>query len=204
LRSLIVRLRKSADDMALPDRPSSAPVNGPRTTGQLDTLPQHNVWERAFLIAISITFRRCWHTTLRGACTCSWCRCDSLDRPVMVWIMLSENFHRTFSADYEDQVPSRVIKDVVSVTDCRQASNDSPRSCVQNNQPGGQSAPDEQPFVGLIHSSAVAPIGYAISVWIFERTGWQDGFLKTPSSAAAVAIKERALERIQTAHSQVR
>ena len=61
----------------------------------------------------------------------------------MVWIMLSENFHRTLSADNEDQVPSGVIKDVVSVTDRGQAGDDSPRSCIQNNQPGGESAPDE-------------------------------------------------------------
>jgi hypothetical protein len=55
----------------------------------------------------------------------------------MVWIMLSENFYRTFSADNEDQAPSGVIKDVVSVTDRGQTGDDSPRCCVQNNQPGG-------------------------------------------------------------------
>ena len=45
---------------------------------------------------------------------CSW-RCDSSDWLIVIWIMLSENFHRTFPADGGDQVPSEVIKDVVSV-----------------------------------------------------------------------------------------
>jgi len=46
---------------------------------------------------------------------CSW-RCDSSDWLIVIWIMLSENFHRTFPADGGDQVPSEVIKDVVSIT----------------------------------------------------------------------------------------
>ena len=69
--------------------------------------------------------------------------------------MLSENFHRTFAADNEDQVPSGVIKDVVSITRRGQTRDDSPRCCVQNNQPGGESAPDEQPFVGVILSHRI-------------------------------------------------
>ena len=47
---------------------------------------------------------------------CSRRRCDSPDWLIMIWIMLSENFHRTFPADDVDQVSSRVIKDVVSDT----------------------------------------------------------------------------------------
>jgi hypothetical protein len=47
---------------------------------------------------------------------CSWRRCHSSDWLLMIWIMLSENFHRTFLADDLDQVPSGAIKDVVSVT----------------------------------------------------------------------------------------
>jgi hypothetical protein len=73
----------------------------------------------------------------------------------MVWVILSENFHGTFSPDYEDQVPSRVIKDVVSVTNRGQAGDDSARSCIQNNEPSGESAPDEQPCVGLIQSHRI-------------------------------------------------
>jgi hypothetical protein len=34
----------------------------------------------------------------------------------MIWIMLSENFHRTFAADDVDQSPIGIIKNVVSVT----------------------------------------------------------------------------------------
>jgi hypothetical protein len=61
----------------------------------------------------------------------------------MVWIMLSENFHRAFSADDVNQSPDGIIKNVVSVTDRRQTGDDPPRSCIQNDQPGGESAPDE-------------------------------------------------------------
>ena len=42
--------------------------------------------------------------------------CDSPDLLIMIYIILSENFHRTFPADDVDQVSSRVIKDVVSDT----------------------------------------------------------------------------------------
>jgi hypothetical protein len=73
----------------------------------------------------------------------------------MIWIMLSENFHRTFPADDVDQVSSGVIKDVVSVTNRGQAGNDSHRSCIQNNQPGRESASDEQPVVGVIQSHRI-------------------------------------------------
>jgi hypothetical protein len=70
----------------------------------------------------------------------------------MIWVTLSKNFDRTFPAD---DVPSRIIKDVVSVINRGQAGDDSPRSCIQNNQPGGESAPDEQPFVGVIQSHRI-------------------------------------------------
>jgi hypothetical protein len=70
----------------------------------------------------------------------------------MIWIMLSEDFHRTFAADDVDQSPSRIVKDVVSVTNRGQTGDDSPRNSIQNNQPGGESAPDEKPFVGVIQS----------------------------------------------------
>jgi hypothetical protein len=73
----------------------------------------------------------------------------------MVWIMLSENFHRAFSADDVNQSPDGIIKNVVSVTNRRQTGDDSPRSCIQNDQPGGESAPDEQPFVGVIQSHRI-------------------------------------------------
>jgi len=69
--------------------------------------------------------------------------------------MLSENFQRTFPADDEDQVPSGVIKDVISVTNCGQAGDGSSRSCIQNNQPGRESAPDEEPFVRVIQSHGI-------------------------------------------------
>jgi hypothetical protein len=73
----------------------------------------------------------------------------------MVLIMLSENFHRAFSADDVNQSPDGIIKNVVSVTNRRQTGDDSPRSCIQNDQPGGESAPDEQPFVGVIQSHRI-------------------------------------------------
>ena len=56
----------------------------------------------------------------------------------MVSIMLSENFHRAFSTDDVNQSPDGIIKNVVSVTDRRQTGDDSPRSCIQNDQPGGE------------------------------------------------------------------
>ena len=65
----------------------------------------------------------------------------------MVLIMLSENFHRAFSADDVNQSPDGIIKNVVSVTDRRQTGDDSPRRRIQNDQPGGGSTPDEQPLL---------------------------------------------------------
>jgi hypothetical protein len=88
----------------------------------------------------------------------------------MIWIMLSENFHRTFPADDVDQVPSGVIKDVVSVTNRGQAGNDSPRSCIQNNQPGRESAPDEQPVVGVIQSHRIVREQTSYSPFGDDRT----------------------------------
>jgi hypothetical protein len=61
--------------------------------------------------------------------------------------MLSENFHRAFSADDVNQSPDGIIKNVVSVTDRRQTGDDSPRRRIQNDQPGGGSTPDEQPLL---------------------------------------------------------
>jgi hypothetical protein len=44
----------------------------------------------------------------------------------MVYIMLSENLHRTFTADDIDQSTGGIIKNVVSVTERGQTGDDSP------------------------------------------------------------------------------
>jgi hypothetical protein len=57
----------------------------------------------------------------------------------------------------------RAIKDVAGVTNRDQTGEDSPRSCIQNSQPGGESAADEQPL--LVSSKASG------GVWRLARRG---------------------------------
>ena len=69
---------------------------------------------------------------------------------IMIRITLPKNLYRAFPTYDIHLSPNGVIENVVGITDSGQRANDSSRTGIQNNQPGGYPASGEKPLVHII------------------------------------------------------